>query len=194
MHGSSETGVPERARRARVGRAGGRAHRMSQRQRAGVVLAMLAGAAMLVAACGGGSGSTSASGSGSGSGSQNNPAQFAQCMRSHGVPSFPDPDSSGHFSLEITKGGSLQPNSPAFQSAVQACHKYDTSFGSSQGSGSVSSSSALKFAKCMRTHGVTNFPDPQGGGRFVMPGSVQSNPHFQPAMQACRPILSGGGL
>lgn len=193
MQSSNEIRVPEPARQARVGRAGGRAHRTGRRQRASVALAMLAGAAMLVAACGGGSGSASASGSGSGSGSQNDPAQFAQCMRSHGVPSFPDPGSNGQFTIQVTRGGSLQPRSPAFQSAVQACHKYDTGFGSSQGTGSVPSSSVLKFAKCMRAHGVTNFPDPQGGGRFVLPSSVQSNPHFQPAMQACRPMLPGGG-
>lgn len=167
---------------------------MLRARRTGAVVAMLAGLTVLVAACGGGSGGSGSSGGAnpSGSASRNNPAQFAQCMRSHGVPSFPDPDSNGRFTLTVTKGGPLDPNSATYQSALQTCHQYDTNFGSANGSG-ASSSAALKFAQCMRSHGVTDFPDPQSGGSFTMGGDIQSNPHFQSAMQACRPQLSGGG-
>jgi len=163
-------------------------------RRTGPVLAILAGLTVSVAACGGGSGGSSGSGpSGAGSSSQGNPARFAQCMRGHGVPSFPDPNSNGQFTLAITKGGSLDPNSATYKSALQACHQYDTSFGSSNGSG-ASNGNTLKFAQCMRSHGVTDFPDPRsGGGGLTAGGDVQSNPHFQSAMQACRPLLSGGG-
>ena len=45
--------------------------------------------------------------------------QYAQCMRAHGVPTFPDPD----FSHGITFGdnGTYDPNSPSFQAADHAC-------------------------------------------------------------------------
>lgn len=164
------------------------------RRWAAAVAAALAGVVVL-AACGGGSGgggSGSGGGSDPGGSSQNDPAKFAQCMRSHGVPSFPDPNGNGQFSIKVTKGGALDPNSTAYKTALRTCQKYDTNFGNSNG-GSGSSSAALKFAKCMRSHGVTNFPDPRPGGGLIMGGNVQSNPHFNSAIKACRPLLSGGG-
>lgn len=160
-------------------------------RRAGEFVAVLAGITMLVAACGGGNGS--GSGNGSGGAAQNNPAKFAECMRGHGVSSFPDPDSDGQFSLQITKGGDLDPNSSSFKSALQTCHKYDAGFHNGGNGGSGSNNNALKFAKCMRSHGVKDFPDPRAGGGLVMGGNVQSDPHFNSAMQTCRPLLSGGG-
>src|SRR6266568_8142725 len=79
------------------------------------LLPAVAGMAVLVTACGGG-GSSAAGGS--------SPYQkavaYAQCMRSHGVPGFPDPDSKGNFILngkEDHLGGSPQQN----QSADKAC-------------------------------------------------------------------------
>jgi hypothetical protein len=50
-----------------------------------------------------------------------------------------------------------------------------------------------QFAQCMRQNGVTNFPDPQNG-HFVMGGGIQSNPHFQSAIQACQHLLGPGGI
>jgi hypothetical protein len=44
--------------------------------------------------------------------------KLAQCMRTHGYPSFPDPDSQGAFDF---KGSSVDPNSPQFQNAMSAC-------------------------------------------------------------------------
>jgi hypothetical protein len=50
----------------------------------------------------------------------------ARCMRSHGVPNFPDPQFSGNgqASIKITKGSGLDPRSPAFQNAQKACAKF----------------------------------------------------------------------
>jgi hypothetical protein len=49
----------------------------------------------------------------------------ARCMRSHGVPDFPDPQfgANGEASIKITKGSGLDPSSPAFQRAQKACAK-----------------------------------------------------------------------
>jgi hypothetical protein len=43
--------------------------------------------------------------------------QFAACMRAHGVPSFPDPGAGATTSAKID----INPNSPAFKSAVTRC-------------------------------------------------------------------------
>ena len=43
---------------------------------------------------------------------------FARCMRANGVPSFPDPTSSGH---PVASGTQLSVSSPAFKSAAKTC-------------------------------------------------------------------------
>jgi hypothetical protein len=62
---------------------------------------------------------------------------------------------------------------------------------------------ALRFAACMRSHGVPDFPDPQiqtgpGGGvgvRIGGPGSGidPSSPAFQAAQKACGALFGGAG-
>jgi hypothetical protein len=48
--------------------------------------------------------------------------RFSQCVRSHGVPTFPDPDSTGRIPDPAT--GGIDQGSPKFQRANQACGKY----------------------------------------------------------------------
>ena len=49
--------------------------------------------------------------------------KFSQCMRKHGIPSFPDPTegASGH---NITIGGNVDFHSPQVQSAQKTCRSY----------------------------------------------------------------------
>jgi hypothetical protein len=70
-------------------------------------------------------------------------------------------------------------------------------------------SSGLRFAECMRSHGVQNFPDPttsSGGGVQIQQsqsngsapltkvnGVGVSSPAFQSAMQTCQKDLPNGG-
>lgn len=50
----------------------------------------------------------------------------------------------------------------------------------------ASSGQALKFANCMRAHGVSNYPDPtSGGGVSLPPGVDPSSPAFKSAQRAC---------
>ena len=49
---------------------------------------------------------------------------FSACMRKHGLPDFPDPTFTGHGIRMAIRGGpgsDLNPQSPAFQAARQAC-------------------------------------------------------------------------
>jgi hypothetical protein len=63
--------------------------------------------------------------------------------------------------------------------------------------GATGSLGFIKFAQCMRTHGVPNLPDPSsgGGGIQIAPGSGLSpaSPAFKAAQQACAKLLPGGG-
>jgi hypothetical protein len=63
-----------------------------RRRRAAVVITVMAGVALLAAGCGGGSPSSATAGRSTQHGSG---LAYSHCMRSHGVPNFPDPNSSG---------------------------------------------------------------------------------------------------
>jgi hypothetical protein len=47
----------------------------------------------------------------------------------------------------------------------------------------------LKFAVCIRSYGVPNFPDPDHDGAFNLPSEInQQAPQFQRAMHACMKV------
>jgi hypothetical protein len=109
---------------------------------------------------------------------------YANCMRSHGVPDFPDPNGQGEFQLRpvrvengrTTPIGDLIPSSPAFQAAERVCG----SFGSAGRQVTVAQETqefqtSLKAAACMRANGVPNYPDPT-----LISGSIDHN--FNPSL------------
>ena len=163
--------------------------------------ALLTGATL--AGCGHGVAATQTS-SNSG-GKQDAMLKYSQCMRSHGIGDFPDPQTSagGGSTLRISggAGSDLNPDNPTFQHAQNAC-KSDLPNGgqmSPQQQEKVQRQ-ALAFAQCMRSHGVTDFPDPQiqssGGGVAIRLGGPNAggktgdlnpdDPTFQRAQQACQ--------
>ena len=82
---------------------------------------------------------------------------FANCMRAHGVPSFPDPKAGGGgFDL----GEGINPQSPAFKSARLACAKLAPGRGGGVQATESQFLAALRFAMCMRARGFPDFPDP----------------------------------
>jgi hypothetical protein len=167
-----------------------------------VALAAVSCAAALTAC--GSSGTASA---GSSSNRETAGLKFADCMRSHGVPNFPDPGPGG--GIQISAGSGINPKSPAFQAAQNACFKYLP--GGGPGRGPVSESrklAMLRLAECMRNHGVSTFPDPTanppspgsgfgiafgGPGSFIaVPQSLIQSPAFKQAAAACN--FPGAGL
>jgi hypothetical protein len=124
-------------------------------------------------------------------------------MRSHGVPNFPDPDADGSFPGAQALGNlGIDPNSPAYLAAQKACQSLLPG-GSQPLSQQVKQAEqdALKFAQCMRSHGVPNFPDPKfntsGGGFSITisgPGSGidVGSPIVQEATKACRQYMLPG--
>ncbi|HTW43589.1 MAG TPA: hypothetical protein VMD79_14885 [Solirubrobacteraceae bacterium] len=154
--------------------------------RASRAAAGLAGVALALAGCGGssrpsvahltsGKGSSSASSASGGSSAEGTTnlqqagLAFAMCMRSSGVPNFPDPTGSGGFFLR----GGENPSSPAFKAAQAKCRKLLPGGGPAGPGASTNPSPQtlarfLRIAQCMRQHGVYDFPDPRT--------SVPSNP------------------
>ena len=88
---------------------------------------------------------------------------FAVCMRSNGVPNFPDPSPGRGLLFQLGPG--INPASPAVKAAQAKCRKLLP--GGPPGPGSTTHPSAqtlsklLKIAVCMRQHGIRQFPDPR---------------------------------
>lgn len=155
--------------------------------------------ALLLVACSGGSsgshvaqlGSTATQSSSSASPAASSTQQagavgFAHCMRSHGVPNWPDPNSSGVFDKAKVTTQQVEVSSSQLQRAQDACQGLLPTESVTQQR--LNAAQALQFSQCVRSHGVPNFPDPDGSGRIPDPASVgvdQGSPQFQAANQAC---------
>lgn len=167
--------------------------------------------ALGVLACGvfAGCGSTgapsgTATGAATASAAGPNPAlQFARCMRTHGVTNFPDPSASGGIQI----GPGSNPQSPAFETAQNACNKYLPDKGQPPVTSAADRAKAVAFSKCMRTHGEPDFPDPltspprgatrvlafRGMSFAVGSGLDPRSPAFQQAATDCGVHLPGFG-
>ena len=150
------------------------------------------------------SSSSSSSGSGPRSGGQGlslkvaNGAKFAACMRSHGVPRFPDPTGQGGITIDPSMG--IDPDSPKFKTAQSACQKLLPNGGQpSPQQQAKLQRQALAFSACMRRHGIPSFPDPTFSGGHVQlsikgdsgSGLDPKSPKFQAAQKACQGNLPG---
>jgi hypothetical protein len=125
---------------------------VAKRYRYRTVLTLVCGLA--VAACGSSAKSTTAASK------RNQGIEFAQCMRAHGVPHFPDPKAGGG-GIQITVGSGVNPFSPAFKSAQSSCRKLLPGGGPPTGHPSAQAKAQmLQISQCMRRHGITDFPDP----------------------------------
>jgi hypothetical protein len=152
--------------------------------------------ALLAAGCGGSSGAKVAQIGTTSAAKSATPARFSACMRSHGVPSFPDPGADGTIQVPST----IDDGSPIVRGAYRACHSLAPSEGSITGAGgTMSQDQLLAFARCMRSHGVPKFPDPQvvNGhiNMHVTAGQIDPNsPTVTAAEAACRSKLGPAGL
>jgi hypothetical protein len=136
-------------------------------RRAAAVVSILAAALAAVLLAAGCSDSPPSSGSGStpnagASGSTGIPVAYSRCMRSHGIPNFPDPNSSG----QISKRAMIQlgVSTSVLQSAQQACERLWPYQAPTQAQQRQQLAQDLTFARCMRAHGVPDFPDPTSSG------------------------------
>ncbi len=164
------------------GTSGGR--RRAAPVRAAALAVALAGTALLTAACGGGS--PGAAGSpGTGQGRLQQALAFAHCMRSHGAPGFPDPDSSGGFVMNPSNSSSFQ----APQSARAACAQLIPRKGKTLTPAQQAQHQRqnLAFAACMRRHGFPGFPDGWSGnvGQLIAAGVNPNSPRFNAALTTC---------
>src|SRR3954454_9635646 len=134
-----------------------------------------------IASAGGGTAKASASASpGESLSPQDSALKFAQCMRENGV-NMPDPGADGRIQIRANPG-----NQAKVQAAMKKCQHF------MQGGGRLGNpddpkvrDKLLKFAQCMRQHGV-DVPDPQAGQGIQIKVNKASEAKFREAQKACQ--------
>ncbi|HTC71056.1 MAG TPA: hypothetical protein VK662_15910 [Acidothermaceae bacterium] len=128
-----------------------------------------------------------------------------QCLRAHGVPNVPDPvvatdgpaKGEGILDKQALKS---YPDSVSIQ-AITACSAAIAAANIATGSSSTNITqqqlqARLTLARCIRAHGVPNFPDPNPttGDVTPPPGLTKTSPRILAAIQACPSQAQAAGL
>ena len=164
-----------------------------------LLTSVIAAAAVALVAAGCGSGS---SGGGSPTTAartgQNALVAFSHCMRSHGVSTFPDPNSSGEIPKEQVVAAVT--SSPRSAAAQRACQHLIPNGGLGPPQRAVPTrtrvADALAVARCMRARGFPTFPDPTEKGELTpelvtAAGIDLHQPELLRAGLACVPLTHG---
>ena len=124
---------------------------------------------------------------------------FSRCMRSHGVPNFPDPSAIDPRAFKAT-AVHLAASNPRFTAATRDCNHLLPNGGSGLQETAQQRrtrlADGLSFARCMRSHGVTRFPDPTAQGDLSVEmvqaqGIDVHSPAVLRVVQACLPASHG---
>lgn len=157
-------------------------------------IAAVLGFAVLAAGCGGTNGSGRAA-----SGSiKSKFVAYSRCMRSHGVSDFPDPTTpaGGGVAFSINGGGGsdLNPSNPTYKTANRACGSLLPAGVQSATEPSPKIAAEVRWARCMRSHGVPSFPDPNSQGAFDSAKFDDTTPAFHTASIACTTLQPNGAV
>lgn len=172
------------------------------------------GALGLLAACSGTTSPGSSSNAGKSASSRSDVA-FAACMRSRGVPNYPDPAIIGGVPV-LPKGGPQRfgVSAAQYSSAQRACQHLLPATGGSLTASSLQQcylagvcpqalvqhamDAGREFAQCMRSHGAPDWPDPtidsQGRPLFAINVPRPAPPAVSAAISACSRLQHAGSL
>jgi hypothetical protein len=126
---------------------------------------------------------------------------YVSCMRDHGVANFPDPTSNGTLNVTYATGGKdgspgtpgIDRNSSQYISASTDCRHLLPGGVPTPAQNARALAKGLKFAQCMRAHGVANFPDPTSAGVVHLNGVDPGSPQYQSAQKVCESVVPGTG-
>ena len=128
---------------------------------------------------------------------------YARCMRQHGVPTFPDPTSTGLPKSQVLTA--RKANSARFDSAESACgHLLPSGGGNGETPAEIARdwTQDRQFAQCMRHDGVPNWPGPTDRSttdtrpvfRITAVGLDGNSPQLRAKAQHCAVSLHMIGL
>ena len=173
--------------------------------RTAVAIIAAAGLVLLATACGGSPSSTGSGGSSNAGGAANQrEVAYSHCMRSRGVPNFPDPSGSGGVPKETAQ--QLGVSNSQLQAAQNACQHLLPDTGNIDDDPAALHqwwSQMLHFARCMHSRGVPNWPDPSpypqdpvrptfnlhaagiGFHLGAQPGNIVNSPQIEAKVRQC---------
>jgi hypothetical protein len=130
---------------------------------------------------------------------QSDAIKFTDCMRAHGIADFPDPPTSNNPSSGHTWKSAFANQSPGFVTAATACQHFMPPVGAHTQNSAPSRpqiAAMLAFARCIRSHGFANFPDPTSSGgithQMVAAAGINlDQPAVQQAADACAGLTHG---
>jgi hypothetical protein len=117
---------------------------------------------------------------------------LARCLRSHGIPGWPDPDSTGGFDKSKLQQLGVS------GSRVRALEDgpCNISIPSAYTLTPVDRADYLAAAACMRSHGFGDFPDPtfrDGNVSVAIPSTIdQGSAKFKSAAETCTKLIPSG--
>jgi len=168
---------------------------LKRRLRPLIALALLALVGLISAGCGSNAPSETGTASSADAGAtktttdEDKAVKFAECIRGHGVPHFPDPDAKGDFvfGIDVTPA--------VWKRAVDACKALEPPGALSGKRSPKQQSAALRFAQCVRENGVKDFPDPANGEPLIDTTRIPSSNRpggmtiLNAATRKCRSLL-----
>jgi hypothetical protein len=168
--------------------------------RVAAFITVMAAAALLAAACGGSPSSSASGGSPTAAPSATSvlALAYSRCMRSHGMPNFPDPDSSGQLSKQAIISASREVSDSVNQAAQRACDSLWPYQAPTQAQLEQQLAADVRFVQCVRSHGVPNLPDPiisNGRVEVVISSSAGidvGSPRIQAIASECQHVLPPG--
>jgi hypothetical protein len=129
---------------------------------------------------------------------QSDAIKFTDCVRAHGIANFPDPPTTNDPSSGRTWKNAFGNQSPGFVAAAAACRHFMPRVGPQSQNPAPSQSqiaAMLAFARCIRSHGLVNFPDPTNNGithqMVVAAGINLHQPAVLQAADACAGVTHG---
>jgi hypothetical protein len=127
---------------------------------------------------------------------------FQYAVRNHGVNNFPDPKVSssqpGQTAVAMVVPSTFA-KSPQFKAAARACRGIlptPRNFGPNPAQEHAREEVLLAFARCLRSRGLTKFPDPTSQGQLTLEmihaaGVDLHAPDVLPAARACIGVTHG---
>ncbi|WP_248958747.1 hypothetical protein [Sphaerisporangium perillae] len=121
--------------------------------------------------------------------------ELAQCIRTHGVPNFPDPVLNSRTGKVDIPPGTAKPS----ESVMRACQSIVDRIPASD-KGRPATPAELdrlrRLARCMRDNGLRDWPDPDAQGDFPMPKRLRDlgKRAMRSQLEACRQYFPEKGI
>jgi hypothetical protein len=166
-------------------------------RRSAAMVAVAGAYATIVAGCGsGGHAASHATPSGmSNVQSQAIVRELTQCIRQHGVPNYPDMSYDPRTGKVHVPPGTRKPP-PSTMNACRSIASRLPPEGSNRPPTPAEMAKLRELSRCMRQHGIADWPDPNANGAFALPARLRQGGKvlMRPQLDACQQYFPDGGI